>query len=266
MIIYKITNKQDGKIYIGQTVATLTKRWGEHKRCTDSAYIHNALRAYGIEAFTCEQIDTATTVEELNIKEQTYIKAFNSLAPNGYNLKPGGDNHQHHPETRARMSISAKVRVELDGGKQFAKIAQLGREAQIGKDPWNKGLPATEEAKANQSEAHLGQPAWNKGLETSEETKLKQSLAKVGKHISPETEFKKGQVSVFKGKKHTPEALALISQNSGNARQVICIETGEKFGSVKAVAEKYDISKSHLLRLVNAGKTHTSLQLSFRFL
>ena len=30
--IYKITNKVNGKVYIGQTITTVQRRWNQHKR------------------------------------------------------------------------------------------------------------------------------------------------------------------------------------------------------------------------------------------
>lgn len=113
MLIYKITNKLNGKIYIGQTVQNLTDRWSDHSRpCTgqhvNKTAVANAIRKYGRENFTIEEIDTASNLDELNIKEQTYIKALNSLVPNGYNLEVGGNNKQCHPDTKAKISATLK--------------------------------------------------------------------------------------------------------------------------------------------------------------
>ena len=56
-------------------------------------------------------------------------------------------------------------------------------------------------------EACRGRPAWNKGISPSEETKIKMSAGSKGKHKSPKTEFKKGQVPWIKGKHQTEEAI-----------------------------------------------------------
>ena len=47
MIIYKITNNVNGKIYIGQTVRTLEERLSEHKRKKVSL-ISKAFDKYGL--------------------------------------------------------------------------------------------------------------------------------------------------------------------------------------------------------------------------
>ena len=79
MIIYKITNKLNNKIYIGQTVRDLQTRFDEHMRDqTSNDYFHLAVRKYGKDAFLIEQIDTAETIEELNEKEIYWIKQYNS--------------------------------------------------------------------------------------------------------------------------------------------------------------------------------------------
>ena len=93
MIIYKITNMVNGKQYIGQTTRSLQQRWREHcstrSGCT---YLHNAIEKYGKENFRVEQIDVALDQEELNYKEQQYIKCYNTIVPYGYNLDSGGGN------------------------------------------------------------------------------------------------------------------------------------------------------------------------------
>ncbi len=115
MLIYKITNMISGKIYIGQTVQTVRDRWHEHSRPRRGAHtgrsaIASAISLYGKENFKIEEIDTASSLEELNIKEETYIKAFNSLAPNGYNLHLGGDSRICHEETKGKIRASLKGR------------------------------------------------------------------------------------------------------------------------------------------------------------
>lgn len=110
MIIYKITNIQNNKVYIGQTVQTLNHRMGKHKqRMKNGAKmpLYCAMRKYGLDSFRIETIDTAENACELNEKERFWIKHYNSIHPNGYNLTSGGAgtfDYQHKPEDRERMS------------------------------------------------------------------------------------------------------------------------------------------------------------------
>ena len=91
MIVYKITNKINGKIYIGQTIQGLSKRWNGHvhNNASNSA-ISSAIKKYGSENFTIESLVECFSVEEMNQNERFFIKALDTIAPNGYNLKPGG--------------------------------------------------------------------------------------------------------------------------------------------------------------------------------
>jgi group I intron endonuclease len=114
MIIYKVTNKKNGKLYIGQTTQRLGERWWQHCHRSpsqkDRSCLYSAIKKYGEEAFTIEEIDTATSLDELNIKEATYIKALNTLSPNGYNLHLGGDARICHEETKEKISATLKGR------------------------------------------------------------------------------------------------------------------------------------------------------------
>ena len=91
MIIYKVTNKINGKIYIGQTTRPLNQRMSEHLANGRTSYFDRALRKYGIQSFDVDVIDNAETKEELNEKEKYYIEFFNCKVPNGYNLTDGGE-------------------------------------------------------------------------------------------------------------------------------------------------------------------------------
>ena len=62
MIIYKITNKINNKVYIGLTTRTLKYRWSTHitesKNLNNQKHLYRAMRKYGIENFTIEEIDS----------------------------------------------------------------------------------------------------------------------------------------------------------------------------------------------------------------
>lgn len=112
-IIYKITNSKNEKIYIGYTSQNLNARWRQHKyealtvpEEENHSYLYNAMRYYGIENFKIEPIYTFDEAkEDWRELEKFFIKKFNSLSPNGYNLLEGGDMPPIHfgnenPKTR----------------------------------------------------------------------------------------------------------------------------------------------------------------------
>ena len=104
--IYKITNTQNGMIYIGQTRShrlnhNKYRPFGYLGRFTDhireanstkkntSKYLNSALLKYGVDSFTCERIHICG-IDELDHFEILYIKEYNSKYPTGYNLTDGG--------------------------------------------------------------------------------------------------------------------------------------------------------------------------------
>jgi len=99
MIIYKITNNVNSKIYIWQTTRKLKERIYCHKSSIKFFWkkrrICNALVGafikYWFENFTFSIIDdTAKNLTELNTLEKKYIAEYDSVAPNWYNLLKWG--------------------------------------------------------------------------------------------------------------------------------------------------------------------------------
>ena len=106
--IYKITNKIDNKTYIGKTTQELELRWKDHqKKGSNCRYLKYALKKYSIENFKF-QLVCITFDNQLNDMEIKYIKQYNSLVPNGYNLRLGGDSGKHHEETKRKIGESLK--------------------------------------------------------------------------------------------------------------------------------------------------------------
>jgi predicted GIY-YIG superfamily endonuclease len=95
--IYKITNKVNGKLYIGFTSLSVDERLTQHfkdsNRGKSKSPLHKAMRHYGIENFSIEEIYTSKDENHtLNEMEAYFIKQFNSMVKigNGYNVQPGG--------------------------------------------------------------------------------------------------------------------------------------------------------------------------------
>ena len=117
MWIYKITNIQNNKVYIGQTIRPVQDRFNRH--LNDA--LHNvidthfarAIRKYGKDSFSWEIIDTADTQEELTIKERYWIQYYNSVKE-GYSetdaiSKCGGNTYQSKTEKEMEV-IKEKIR------------------------------------------------------------------------------------------------------------------------------------------------------------
>jgi hypothetical protein len=86
-VVYKITHKATGKAYVGSTTKTAAERFTQHKADNYSA-ISKAIKEYGVDSFTVEELAHAETIPELAKLEGEYIQKLNTLAPNGYNGTP----------------------------------------------------------------------------------------------------------------------------------------------------------------------------------
>ena len=94
--IYKITNTINGKMYIGKTELTIEKRFQQH--CKDSQRdkmsnrpLYKAMRKYGVEFFSIEEIEETDNPEEREI----YWIEFYGTFKNGYNATLGGDGKKY---------------------------------------------------------------------------------------------------------------------------------------------------------------------------
>jgi group I intron endonuclease len=112
MHIYKITNKINGKVYIGKTIKPLHIRWSQHisksKRNTKHKFLlHNAICKYGPINFDVELIYTAKSIEDLADREKQYIKQYNTFNnPSvGYNMTDGGDGGTLSDIAKKRLRI-----------------------------------------------------------------------------------------------------------------------------------------------------------------
>ncbi len=91
-IIYKVTNQKTNQVYIGATTRSIEERKIDHEKKSQKKsgfYFHEAIATHGADAFKWEQIDTASSNDELASKEIRYILENNSLE-SGYNSDRGG--------------------------------------------------------------------------------------------------------------------------------------------------------------------------------
>lgn len=126
MIIYKVTNKLNNKIYIGKTKQSLSKRKVAHYKSANNnspSNFHNALRFYSKDDFIWEIKLVCKTESDLSRYESYFIEKYDTYK-NGYNMTLGGDG-----------GITYKK-----GDKLYEKI-----KSKLGK--WKNGNPgATKEA------------------------------------------------------------------------------------------------------------------------
>ncbi len=114
-IIYKVTNKINGKSYIGFTTKTLIQRKCQHKKYCNKKKrkFYDAIKSYGWDNFEWEIIYESQDIQHcLTIMEPYFIREYNTFL-NGYNMTMGGEgtigskfnNRKLSEETKKKISI-----------------------------------------------------------------------------------------------------------------------------------------------------------------
>lgn len=139
--IYKITNKINGKIYIGFS-KNPRRRWQNHLRESASGsnfHLHNALRKYNKNNFKLEVIYQGKEENYiLNIMEPYFIEEYNTFLGEGYNMTPGGEK----PPDPTGKPRSFKTRKKIS-------VTRI-----------KKGIKPTHNCIEASIRSNIGRPAW----------------------------------------------------------------------------------------------------------
>jgi group I intron endonuclease len=170
MIVYKITNKINGKSYIGQTVQDFECRLSQHFSKSDTV-IQKAIRKYGKENFEYTIIDNAESIEQLNSKECFWIKFYRTLTvQNGYNVKTGGSNARLTLEEK--KIVSKKTKEAMNKPEVKAKLGRVWtKEEKEAKAKQMKGRKLSKEHKEAISKALKGKKKSKEHIENSKKAR-----------------------------------------------------------------------------------------------
>lgn len=104
---YLITNKINGKKYVGQST-DVVRRWVSHAKPSKAtkSLISKAIVEYGIENFLFEELVSVSSRSELNAQEVQFIDSLNTLHPNGYNQTSGGHKPFFVESVREKMATA----------------------------------------------------------------------------------------------------------------------------------------------------------------
>lgn len=268
MIIYKITNRINEKVYIGKTTKTLEERIIGHydqfkyaRKRTINYVIYKAMRKYGWENFVFEIIDNALTEDVLNEKEMYWIKYYNCKIPNGYNMTNGGEGCSgmvHSLETKFKISAKKK---------------------EMHLEPWNKGKSGvyTVDTKTNISKTLIASHVKN-GItkivvnettgeefsgtrEAAEKYKVSPSAISRACNKVPGKSKVKGCYWRYKDdtesiygeikKERKSNVAGLVANN--HTRRVRNITTGEEFESLSAAGKAYGVAPSSISKGCKKG-------------
>lgn len=241
--IYKTTNMNNGKRYVGQRLSSLmTGYYGSGK------YIRRAIEKHGKDRFIVDVVDIVP-INKADETETLWIKEFDCLVPKGYNICPEGGTTRgirfrftaeqiayqktvmNRPEVKAKISstlmgnknhVGVKYSAEHRANNSAAqRIAQNRPEVKAKRNAAVKIAMNRLEVKANNSAAHMG-------INLSAETRAKQSAARLGKKDSAETRAKKSAAQM--GNK---SALGHKRSAETRAKQSV-VRTGVKLGPYKS--------------------------------
>lgn len=250
--IYVFTNMINGKQYVGQTV-DLHRRIKDYKHSKkENRLINKAIKKYRIENFNLKY--KVFLIDELNNKEKFYIKNNKSLAPGGYNLESGGGQNKHYSEEYIeKLSVSHKGKMTGKDHPFSKKVICLETNQVF--DSINMAVKDT--GILNIKNICMGKrntaggyhwAYYNEGMklptkkELEERTKLEQEN---------------------KSKKMILNHHKLKGKDSPVSKSVVCLETKEKYNSLKEAAEKLNIQQMSISlacrnKINTAGGLHWS--------
>lgn len=208
--IYEITNKINGKTYIGQRHCPENKTpWTDTKYMGSGVYLKSAKEKYGIKNFSKEIIAICYDQKILDVLEKHYIYYFKSIGKAEYNIAPGGTggdgNWTFLPEDKQKL-IRDKISKANKGKIITEHYRKKISEAMKGKPSPNKGNVFSEEMRRKCSESQKKRYEnyeehikISEGLRNSEkfkrshnDPKFRQKMSEVnmGKHLSLKTKLK----------------------------------------------------------------------------
>ncbi len=193
-LIYMHTSPS-GKSYIGQT-NDLHRRNICHKNTTGCRAFANAIKRYGWDNITHTILAEGLTLDEANLLEQEMIALYNTLAPNGYNLKSGGKNGGRPSDESIKRSADARRGKPLSD-KQKQRLSELGKA--IPRERIEKMVVAAKAAR----EANKDKPHCHTGRKHGEEHRRKTSIS--SKEHWQDPEFRKKVIASRIGFQHSEE-------------------------------------------------------------
>ena len=253
--VYKHTNRENDKVYIGITCQKPKRRWQNgigYKPKKDengnkkSSRFWNAINKYGWDGFDHLVLVRGLTEDEAKWLEIQLIAAYDSTnREKGYNVSNGGDTISE--ETRRKLSEAQKGKTHSEETKKKLSEAHKGKthseETRRKISEIQKGKTLSEETKKKLSEV-------NKGKTLSEEHKLKISEANKGKILSEEHKLKISEAN--KGRIVSEETKNKLRKT--HSKTVICLTTGECFSSAHEAGKYHGVSFSDVARVCRGGR------------
>jgi group I intron endonuclease len=130
-VIYKVTNKVNGKFYIGQTKMRLGSRWSKHKQDAREGkgwVLASAIRKYGVESFSIEVLEQCNSKDELNHAE---IRLIAVMKPEYNSCAGGGGIGSPSEAVRKKLSVARLGKRISEETRQRMSQAQKGKKLSL---------------------------------------------------------------------------------------------------------------------------------------
>jgi group I intron endonuclease len=198
MIVYLLTNRVNGKRYVGKTTQSLKRRWSEHvgdSRSRSTTALHRAIEKHTPESFQKEVLSVGLNEKVLSVLEIFWIRELETRTPNGYNLTDGGEGVSgavRSLETREKLSKIARNRSpELIermriGGRGYKHTPEAIEQMSVARTG-RKDSPATRQKKSIRMLGNTN----TLGHKASPETRAKLSAAALGRKDPLKTRINK---------------------------------------------------------------------------
>ena len=187
--VYVIWCRCTNQFYVGVTRREVEQRIREHKH-GKRQFLDCEIQKNGWEGnWDWWIVEDGVPSDQISEREQHWVKFFGCVYPDGYNRTIGG------------------IKYFEFSNEALEKISKANR----GKPSPNKGIPHTDEEKANLSAKMKGENNPMYGKHHTPESKEKNRQSHLGKHHTPETIASisaavKGENHPMYGKHHTPES------------------------------------------------------------
>lgn len=240
--IYKVTNKLNGKIYIGQS-SNIEERWKNHLRAKDNTHFHNALQKYGKDNFIWEIIEDGLNDSKIRFEREKFWISFYKSNIIGYNMTSGGD--------RGGSEVLCKKVKQYDKYgkfiKEYVSAAEAARQNYICHqnmcEHCNKKFPSL-----------LGGYQWK----YEDSSKI---IAKSDSDYSWAGRYEKQRAAQIERYKNPIEKEKLkqagLKGAEKRSKQVLCIETGQIYISASEAARQINGDPSSISKVCRGNmKTH----------
>lgn len=274
--IYIIKNDINDKVYIGQATNT-EYRWKRH--LSDSKYeakyqknisvLHRAMAKYGADHFWYEILEAQ--IEDYNEKEKYYIKKYNSIVPNGYNITPGGNglgygtenvnalfNEEQIKEIISKISSSTKSlsKIAEEYGCNSEVICAINSGERYKQE--NLIYPLRETSR-RYSKDKLKQVIY--ALKYEKDKTLKQISKEYEIDFSQLNEINWGRIYVLKNETYPLRKGKIVSLSDEQLKEIIKL-LKDKSIPQKDIAKKFNVSKS-VISGINKGNTYYQENISY---